>query len=258
MAESEKCSVVCGECGGAIDEPPSIPVEQRLPCPSCGSTSRRFHVTVACSAGVSSHAMALGGRGGEAVSFSESPRSGLASSASRRDDGTVDQCLVGPSPQGEEDTLAACQLLREHLNLAGANWASIKAGREPADCVLLDADDEHRALEVQVTRAIASQRLWKTLSRQGAVQSSLTAAEAASEMKNAIEAKCRKIPRDMRSKLVLALDATRLASLAFDSTVREFRSQWTQWAASQGFAGIWLVGPLSTLVWQLDLRLNQA
>lgn len=38
------------------------------------------------------------------------------------------------------------------------------------------------------------------------------------------KAKDRKIPKPMRSKLVLALDATRLPGLAFDAIVRKFRS----------------------------------
>jgi DNA-directed RNA polymerase subunit RPC12/RpoP len=36
--------VRCGECGRKLDEPSSLPVEQRDPCPSCGSKSRQFEV----------------------------------------------------------------------------------------------------------------------------------------------------------------------------------------------------------------------
>lgn len=34
----------CADCGAAIDEDPRP--EERMPCPACGSTRRRIHVTV--------------------------------------------------------------------------------------------------------------------------------------------------------------------------------------------------------------------
>ena len=45
-----------------------------------------------------------------------------------------------------------------------------------------------------------------------------------------------KIPRPMRSKLVLLLDATRLPGLGFDAIVHQFRSANMGWTASHGFA----------------------
>ncbi|HJW85459.1 MAG TPA: hypothetical protein VJ440_02365 [Candidatus Brocadiaceae bacterium] len=39
-------SVFCAKCGLAIDEDPGLPVEERKPCPSCGSTARNIHVTI--------------------------------------------------------------------------------------------------------------------------------------------------------------------------------------------------------------------
>lgn len=251
MAEP-KARSFCGECGTAIDEPPNIAPENRLPCPFCGSKSRHFHLTVMTPIAASSYASALGTREGEAVSFSESPRNGLVSNALLGKDGLVHQGLAGRSPQGEEDTLLTCRLLMEHLNVSGGNWRLAEGRTEPADCLLVDAHDERIILEVQVTRAVASPSLWKRLSHEGSVQSTLDEAEAAEEIRDAIETKCRRIPEAIRSKLVLALDATRLPGLAFDSSVRMFRRKWAHWAASQGFASIWLVGPVSNLVWRLD------
>ena len=46
-------SVHCNACGATLDENPSAPVETRLPCPHCGSRSRRIDVT--CSATLSLH-----------------------------------------------------------------------------------------------------------------------------------------------------------------------------------------------------------
>jgi Zn finger protein HypA/HybF involved in hydrogenase expression len=31
----------CGDCGHVLDESPSTPVEQRAPCPECGSVKRK-------------------------------------------------------------------------------------------------------------------------------------------------------------------------------------------------------------------------
>ncbi len=34
--------VKCNTCGSLLDELPNIPLEERLPCPSCGSKSRLY------------------------------------------------------------------------------------------------------------------------------------------------------------------------------------------------------------------------
>ncbi|SRR6266536_1015405 len=39
--------VACGDCGRRIAEPPGLPIEERSPCPSCGSTRRRVGVGLA-------------------------------------------------------------------------------------------------------------------------------------------------------------------------------------------------------------------
>ena len=39
-------AIVCSACGAAIDEPPSTPLDERKPCPSCGSLVRTFNVHV--------------------------------------------------------------------------------------------------------------------------------------------------------------------------------------------------------------------
>lgn len=252
MAESIDQSVKCGECGAALDEPVGAPVEARVPCPSCASTKRAFGVHLAASVAMNSHLAALHERQGEAIGFSESERQGRTSSASLGDDGSVDMSLVGSSPQGEEDTDATCQVLKERLNLDGANWGNITAGNEPADCVLVDADDVKRTLRVQVVRAIVSQELWRDLNSQGSAQKSHSPAAAVAEIRAAIESKARKIPRTIRSELALALDATRLPGLTLDAMVREFRSTSMIWTASHGFAAVWLVGPIPRLVWRLD------
>lgn len=205
---------------------------------------------------VSGHVSALQERGGDAIGFLESEREGRASRATLRDDGSLDMSIVGSSLQGEEDTPAACRVLKERLNAAGSRWGHVIPGHEPADCVLVDAEDPSTTLDVQVVRAIASQDLWRRLNSSGSVQSWPSPAEAATEIQKAIQRKARdeKIPRHLRARLVLALDATRLPGLAFGAIVREFRSTHRVAARSHGFAAIWLVGPVPRLVSRLDQR----
>lgn len=42
----EQAGVFCAQCGRLIAELPGLPVEERTPCPSCGSTTRRFTKTL--------------------------------------------------------------------------------------------------------------------------------------------------------------------------------------------------------------------
>jgi len=224
----------------------------RLPCPYCGATARTVGVEMMASANATSHVSVLREHEGEATGFSESERQNRTTSGLQESDGSINLCLIGSSPQGEEDTRTACELLRERLNGDGGHWGSILPGREPADCTLVDSNDPNCTLDVQVVRAIASQTLWQELNKSGSAQLSLSPVDAGVEIRGAIELKLKKIPTGMRQNLVLALDATRLSSLAFDGIVREFRSANLTWAASHGFAAIWLVGPLARLVWRLD------
>lgn len=38
--------IACTECGAPLDESPSLPTDQREPCPNCGSMARTIHVSV--------------------------------------------------------------------------------------------------------------------------------------------------------------------------------------------------------------------
>ena len=254
MVKFDLEGVACGQCGAALSELPSTPVEARVPCPSCGSTSRTIAIHLQEEIRLSDHFSALHERKGEAIGFSESERQGRSSSATLQNDALLDMAVIGFSPQGEEDTRAACQILKERLNADGGNWDKVVPGREPADCVLVHREDPNRTLEIQVVRAVVSQDLWRKLNSTGAVQDVLSPSDAATELRHAIEKKARdtKIPRQLRSKLVLALDSTRLPGLAFDAVVREFRFTHLDSVRVHGFAAVWLVGPLSRLVWRLD------
>ena len=42
----DNMSVLCGKCRSALKEDPHVQPDQRIPCPSCGSTARIFQVTI--------------------------------------------------------------------------------------------------------------------------------------------------------------------------------------------------------------------
>lgn len=44
MAEADL--VECGNCGRALEEPPNVPIDRRMPCPGCGSNARKYFVSL--------------------------------------------------------------------------------------------------------------------------------------------------------------------------------------------------------------------
>jgi len=47
MAADAGRRTLCGECAAVLDERSDLAVEQRRPCPSCGSLARRFELELA-------------------------------------------------------------------------------------------------------------------------------------------------------------------------------------------------------------------
>src|SRR3990170_3638504 len=46
LKREKMAGVNCTECGNPLDESPSLPEDQRRPCPNCGSMARTFHVSI--------------------------------------------------------------------------------------------------------------------------------------------------------------------------------------------------------------------
>ena len=241
------------ECGVMLTEQPNIPANQRAPCPKCGSLARHFEVNISETVRVLSHLSALGERDGEAIGFSESQREGRISGASMESDGTLRVTVLGTSPQGEEDTQAACRVF-ERLNGEAVVYSDVQPGTGDVDCVSVAASGRDENYNIQVVRALVSPSFWQNLGATGSVRKDMSAFDAVTEIEKSIAVKAddAKFPRRSRAALVLALDATRLPGLSFDAIVREFRLARGAWAASLGFKAIWLIGPLPRLCWRLD------
>jgi hypothetical protein len=184
------------------------------------------------------------------VGFAESERQGVTASADQQPDGRVSLLLSGASPQGEEDTFAACRILIETMNRAGASWSQPVLGREPADCEANDSRLLLKPLEIQVVRATNDPILWKSLSNSGAIQRLNAPVDFVPMVRSAV-AKKLKYPRDERARLVLALDANRLPDVTIHDVVDHIRTELKDWLSELGFREVWLVGPVCDLTHRL-------
>ncbi len=63
--------VTCKACGAELDESTSAPVEERQPCPNCGSLERHFALTLAGKVSVSSSLGLKAKTGGKGKPFME-------------------------------------------------------------------------------------------------------------------------------------------------------------------------------------------
>lgn len=192
---------------------------------------------------------------GTATGFTESPDSGKAASADQRDDGLIDFSFIGMPPQNEEDSLTACRTLVLAFNLAGDDWdPPCEGSGDEVDCWALSKARRDR-LEIQVVRALCEEDFWRAAGLDLRVEKlSVKPSELAAQLRRAVELKTdkRPIPPAQRTTLTLALDARRTPALAFDAVVKAFKAHHGAWAASHGFASIWLVGPTPQLCWRLD------
>lgn len=251
--EDEMTKVYCGKCKIQLDESGSENL--RNPCPACGSILRDIHVEIHDTGKASDHVGMLAEREGQTVGFRESERDGRITSADANDDGSLNYSIKGNSPQGEEDTLSACNQLIKILNQAGANWASPVPGDGVEDCVAVDNNDSKNKLLIQVIRAVVSRELWKRLNLEGKYENNNCRQEDLVEfLKEAISKKAsdKKIPPSIRQTLVLALDANRLPVMGFTGVIAQYRSLYQTWTKAQGFREVWVVGPNAALVQRLD------
>ena len=88
-----------------------------------------------------------------------------SSAANLSPDGTLSFTIAGASPQGESDVLDVCKTLVSKLNVMGGQWGepARPKGRETGiDCMV---KGEEGTLNIQVTRAVSDQSIWRQLSQ---------------------------------------------------------------------------------------------
>jgi hypothetical protein len=208
MANDGADIVQCGGCGMHLEDRPNLPVENRIPCPRCGSTLRSpdsLSVNVTETVNITDYRAMLHEQDGRAIGFSESPRDGRSTSATLDRNDRLKFAVSGSSPQGEEDTLHVCRVLAQRLRQDDARWMDPEPAVGQLDCVI-KSSDQQRTLNVQVVRAIVDQSLWRTLNLAGVVSGEVSVTEAVTVMKKAVEVKAseRKIPSKDRGALTLA------------------------------------------------------
>jgi hypothetical protein len=160
--------------------------------------------------------------------------------------GPVTNRVDGTGPGKDRSELRVARLLVDRLNELGGAWhdpqLELAGAREErgVDCVAQnDAGDD---LLIQVTTT--ERELWHVRNRnpQAVRQENLNRVVAA--VRAAIEHKATYADRD----IMLALDATDSPRAALPAVAAEFRQLHGTWASGIGFASIWLVGPLVSLV----------
>jgi hypothetical protein len=191
---------------------------------------------------------------GRTVAYRGAEKDGRATSADDHRDGRISQHLAGPSPQGEENTLAICQALIRAMNRLGDTWEQPVPGDQDEDCIAKDlAYPGKGPIRIQVVRAAVDSEMWQALSLFGQVaMKQISVAEAGDTMAKALRKKVNQIPKRQRRSLVLALDASLLPGLAFESVINSFHERHQDLLDSAGFQSVWIVGPTESLTRRLD------
>ena len=246
-----RCAKCQAEFGGESSGSP------RQPCPHCGSIARNLSAAVNEGMKAGDHASAvIRNPEGEATAFTESTRGGQASGAQLTGE-SVSGVQVGQPVQGEADTESCCKTLVRHLNDEGGAWVDleIEPPNEPdLDGRAVDSRGTVPPLRIQVVRADVDPTPQLQLRREGRAEQTSQRTVLADQIRTAIDHKSnpRKIPPQGRHNLVLVLDATRRPDLTLDRVVADFRTRHAKAVSTLGFAAIWLVGPVRSMVWRLD------
>jgi hypothetical protein len=243
--------VFCKNCGQELDEALGLPLDERNPCPSCGSMSRHFTKEFGGSLTLSGRLIGQKNSpdGTEAIRVADSQKQTIA--ADFDFDRSISYNIKGRSYQGEAGVLDVCKILIEQLNAQGAQWGTLKLSEDrkgKIDCVAIDQEKE---LNIQVTRAVQDQELRKSLAKFAEVTRHITVTQAVEDLRSAVKHK-EDIPLVQRANILLALDATETPGHALSTIIKTFRQRYGQEVRKLGFQAIWLVGPLSTLTAQLD------
>lgn len=244
--------VTCKNCGRNLDEPSLSDI---TPCPECGATVRSVEMVFQERFDLSDRLISEHRSEGRTIGVRDLGNDRSASADDHRND-RVSMNARGKPPQGEEDTLGVCRLLVRNMNRERQQWNTPELGVKDVDCIATNAVDLHGdPLCIQVVKAIESRDLWKAMALSGQFTISDTATEdICDQMAEAIRKKIRKIPLKQRRQLVLALDASRLPGLTFDSVVGGFRQRHGTLLNTSGFVAIWIVGPTESLTKRLDLK----
>jgi hypothetical protein len=250
MSEDGPDGARCSACGWEYPDPAAIavtPGDQRTGCARCGSKGVNYRKVLTAEQNSSASLTAYkppGATGDEAVRVirgGSDPRVADANLSASR--GLEDR-IEGRASRKDDSELRAAQTLVEHLNADGAQWGQVELRRGREDGVDAVAYDGGQALRIQVTTP--ERAVWKQLASAAEVRrSDNTTERAVAAIKAAIEGK---LLFAGTASIVLALDSTDSPSYALAGVADAFGAAHGQWASEAGYASIWLVGPVASLV----------
>jgi hypothetical protein len=243
----------CSACGLEYEDPAALAamaLDQRTGCRQCSACAitfgMEFHATVTPSSSLYGHKPPSGS--GESIRVSRDGDDPRVSGADVEPDGALSDHIEGRASPKVASELRAAQILAEHLNELGASWGQVSAPAGPEEGVDAVATSEQQTLRVQVTTP--ERDAWSMLAKTPTLKrTDPDVDDAVDSIKEAIE---RKTLFADRGEIVLALDATDSTRYALETVVDAFRKLHGTWATGIGYAAIWLVGPVASLVHRVD------
>jgi hypothetical protein len=247
MSEDGPDGARCSACGWEYPDPAAIaatPGDQRTGCARCGSKGVNYRKVLTAEQNSSASLTGYkppGATADEAVRVIRGGSDPRVADADLSASGGLEDRIEGRASRKDDSELRVAQTLVEHLNADGAQWGQVelRRGRE---------DDGDQALRIQVTTP--ERAVWKQLASAGEVRrSDNTTERAVAAIKAAIEGK---LLFAGTASIVLALDSTDSPSYALAGVADAFGAAHGQWASEAGYASIWLVGPVASLVHRID------
>jgi hypothetical protein len=181
--------------------------------------------------------------GDEIVGYAGQDAMGRGASAEIQPDGRIRETTRGLPPSNESNTLFACGILVNAIRATGRKVEDpqpLPNQNDDGDCECLGNGEN---LRIQVVSAVVDGRPWRDLRLKRRQEVVASSDEFAKQLREAIDKKNRGLGSGSKSKLILALDATRLPALTLSATVKTFRETYGSWSRGCGFREIWLVGP---------------
>jgi len=159
--------------------------------------------------------------------------------------------LTGLPHRNEEGALDVAARLVRRLNSEGAHWSEPAEGLSDVDALSTDVHDSSKCLKIQVVRA-TNESVWRTLANEKAATKSYDVPDVALELIVAIRKKAKRYPSDQLKSLNLIIDAQRAPSQTFSEVHESFADSHGVECRKFGFASIWVVGSIDTLIKRLD------
>jgi hypothetical protein len=240
----------CATCGAVLR--PTVSGKERLQCPLCSPLPGALAICRDEKIGFSGHVMGEAVRDGQPVGFTESERRDLTRYAALQEDGTILLNLAGIPPRGEQDSENVARVLLDRFCSVCEDWVLRGRGTGDDDILVKRISPSPCIdLSVQVVQALISKSFWEELFCQKQISRRLSIPEISTALRAAIQHKSL-IPPGHRSKMILALNASRVPAFAVGDVAKRFCQVEGLWAASLGFYSIFVVGPTKTWVHRLD------